>query len=321
VRPRFELLVVTLLLAVVSGTALVSSAMAGNEGAPVVREADWREPPQPAAAPAPDRAPPAMDPAPRPAVRLDLTAEVSMEIEGFLAWAAIDRTTGEVVQHGEETSTTESMIKVWLAADYLRRQAEAGTAPDDEAIEHIRQAVRDSDDASAEFLYGDGGHNDVVERMIDMCGLTDTEIYPFWWSRTEMTALDAARLGECIVSGIAAGPVWTQWLLQEMRQVRGTAAGDDQRQEDGFQGGRWGIIDGLPPGIYEHEVAIKNGWTRIGRTDSWHVNCLAVTDGWVLAVMMRYPAGYSLDYGAERCASVAAQLFRAPLLAGDRVGA
>jgi hypothetical protein len=64
----------------------------------------------------------------------------------------------------------------------------------------------------------------------------------------------------------------------------------------------------LPADVADSDVAIKNGWTRIGRDSSWHVNCLAITDSWVIAVMMRYPAEYSLDYGAERCASVARQL-------------
>jgi hypothetical protein len=181
-----------------------------------------------------------------------------------------------------------------------------------------RDAIRDSDDYAAERLYAAGGHNEVVERMIDMCGLTDTEIYPFWWSRTELTAVDAIRMGECIANGTAAGPEWTGWVLNEMRQVRGTTADADQLTEEGFEGGRWGIIDGLPSEIDIAEVSIKNGWTRIGDTGSWHLNCLALTPEWVLAVLMRYPASESLDYGADQCASVANQLFITQPARGDR---
>jgi hypothetical protein len=81
----------------------------------------------------------------------------------------------------------------------------------------------------------------------------------------------------------------------------------DQRQRSG--GGRWGIIDGLPESITSQgPVSIKNGWTQLDYDGNWHVNCLAVTDRWSLAVMMRYPASSSLSYGAKVCASVATQL-------------
>lgn len=306
-RPRL-ILAAALLFAVTSGLVLVSSAMAGNDLRPT-GQAGWREPteapPDPAAVPPPE--PAVVEPSdPR---RPDLSAEVSVEIDGFLTWAVLDRATGRMAHAGDQPNTTESMIKVWLAADFLRRHAERDTEPDDQALDWVRGAIRDSDSAAAEALYQEGGRDEVVERMIDMCSLTDTEIYPDWWSRTEITAIDAVRLGECVINGTAAGPGWTDWLLEEMRQVRGSTSEDDQRPEEGFEGGKWGIADGLPPGLYDQPVAIKNGWTQLGETNSWHVNCLAVTDEWVLAVLMRYPASRSLQYGADRCADVSAQLF------------
>lgn len=298
-RPRLVIIVVALLLAVSGGTALAVDVLPDGSGD--------RAAPQPAPAPPPP-APQQVPPRPR----LDLTADVSVDIDGFLTWAALDRTTGAMVNSGDEVNTTESMIKAWISADHLRRQAEAGVRPTRTALDEIRRAIRNSDSAAAEALYRDGGRDAVVRRMIEMCGLTGTTIYPSWWSRTEMTAVDAVRMGECLVEGTAAGPEWTGWLLEEMRHVQGSTAERDQRPQEDFEGGRWGIIDGLPPGVDAEAVSIKNGWTRIGSTGSWHLNCLAVTDDWVLAVLMRYPAGYSLDYGARRCASVAAQLFRSP---------
>ncbi len=241
----------------------------------------------------------------------DLSATVSVDIDGFLTWAVRDRTTGEVASAGDEINSSESMIKVWVVADHLRRMTDSGEVPSREDLTDARLAIRDSNNQTTQRLYAAGGYDEVVQRMIDHCDLTDTEVVPGWWSRTMISAEDAVRLGECVTDGTAAGPEWTGWLLEEMRQVRGTTADKDQRADEGFEGGRWGIIDGLPPSMPD-EVAIKNGWTRIGETDSWHLNCLAITDDWVLAVLMRYPAGYSLDYGADRCASVASQLFDTP---------
>jgi ribosomal protein L20A (L18A) len=247
---------------------------------------------------------PAEQPAPSP------EPLVSVEVEGFFAWAMRDRVRGEVLQstNARETSSTESMIKAWIVADYLRRTRN----PSRQDLRDASRAIRESHNGATERLYQIGGRDRVVRRMIDICELRDTSIPdPGWWSRTEMSAVDAVRLGECIGNGTAAGPEWTDWLLEEMRQVRGSTALEDQRAN--FEGGRWGIIDGLPEPFAE-QVSIKNGWTRIGRDNSWHISCLGITEQWVLAVMMRYPARYSLDYGAERCAEVARQLI------GDRFG-
>ena len=310
-RPPVVLAAVVMILLVGSGVA-VSAALAaqpGGEGTRAVVEV----------APPPAAAPPSPTPSPEPAPLFDATAQpdVDLDIEGFLAWAAVDRTTGARVSspNATETSSTESMIKVWLVADHLRRAAEAGAEPGDEELRDAQLAIRHSHNSAAQRLYEAGGGDATVERMIEICTLADTHIPDGgsgWWSRTEMSANDAVRLGECVADGTAAGPEWTDWLLDEMQQVVGTTADEDQRPDEDFEGGRWGIIDGLPEELVEQGVSIKNGWTRIGRDSSWHLNCLAITDDWVIAVMMRYPAEYSLDYGAERCASVARQLTGPP---------
>ncbi|MCW2638362.1 MAG: hypothetical protein JWP76_668 [Dactylosporangium sp.] len=86
------------------------------------------------------------------------------------------------------------------------------------------------------------------------------------------------------------------------RHVQGTTAGADRPA-----GGRWGIIDALPSSAAA-TVAIKNGWTPVGADGNWHVNCLAIADGWVLAVEARYPISLGLDHGAGLCRTVAQQL-------------
>jgi hypothetical protein len=202
------------------------------------------------------------------------------------------------------------MIKIWLVSDYLRRTAEKRSKPSAERLKQASVAIRDSNDNAAQSLYAAGGRNSVVKRMIKICKLTDTKIYSGWWSRTRISARDAVRLGACVADGRAAGPQWTKWVLAEMRSVRGTTAKRDQKLKSG--GGRWGIIDGLPPEIIEQGVGIKNGWTAIGSDGTWHVNCLAVGNDWVLAVLMRYPVRRGLEYGAGVCKQVTAQLVFQP---------
>ena len=248
-------------------------------------------------------------------------APVSVNFKGeFFSWALMDRETGRVTgaQNMNQTSSTESMLKAWIVADYLRQLGDK--QPSAGLKKAAILAIRDSDDDGANAVYRaaggsyrpqPGGKPDpVIARAIQICGLTDTKPgdvpdYKGWWSFTEMSPRDAARLGDCIADGRAAGPKWTKWLLSEMTKV----AGSVNKQGARSGGGRWGIIDGLPATIKSQgPVHMKNGWTQLAYDGNWHVSCLAFTDKWSLAVMMRYPGRSGLPYGAKMCAAVATQL-------------
>ncbi|MER5332287.1 hypothetical protein [Micromonospora sp. NPDC002717] len=253
-------------------------------------------------------------PAPTPPPPPTLAAgPVSVNFKGeFFSWALMDRETGEIsgAKNMTSTSSTESMIKSWFAADYLRQLGDKPVPA--ERKKQISAAIRNSDDDAANALYSAVGRAETIKRMTSICELTDTKPgnvpgYVGWWSFTRMSPRDAVRLGDCIGDGTAAGPKWTNYLLDEMSKVKGTTAAKDQKARSG--GGRWGIIDGLPQSILSQgPVSIKNGWTPLNYDGNWHVNCLAVTDKWSLAVMLRYPQKSGLDYGAQTCASVASQL-------------
>lgn len=236
-------------------------------------------------------------------------APVSVDFDGkYFSWALMDRASGTISGSDNLTTTnsTESMIKVWIVADYLRRLGDEPLSA--ERRKQTSTAIRDSDDNAAQSLYRAGGGRPVIERLIEMCELTDTTIdAQARWAYTQMSPRDAVRMGDCIADGKAAGPKWTPYVLEEMAQVRGSTAPEDQQLKQG--GGRWGIIDGLPEEIVSQgTVGIKNGWTMLWADVQWHLNCLAVTDEWSLAVMMRYPKDHGLDYGAQVCRSVTEQL-------------
>jgi hypothetical protein len=258
----------------------------------------------PAGAPTAELPPP---PPPEPAPAL-VAGPVNVKVDGFLSWALLDRAADSVAgsKNLTATSTSESVIKIWLAADFLRRTAEARRQPGESRLRQARLAIRDSDDGAAQNLYRAGGGNAAVDRMISRCRLTDTDRFDDSWSQTRMSARDVARLGDCVADGTAAGPRWTRWIMTEMTRVRGTTAARDQPS-----GGRWGIIDALPAELREQGVSMKNGWT-LRATGQWHVNCLAVTPDRALAVLTRYPAGKGLAYGAKVCAEVTRQLVSDP---------
>jgi hypothetical protein len=245
----------------------------------------------------------AAQPAP-PQVTLTSRA-VDVNAKGFFSWSLLDRKTGKIsgsANYTSETNSTESMIKVWLTSDYLRLLG--SKQPTAQRLAELSRMIRDSDDNAAEDIYQVSGRNNTIKRMISTCRLTETSIVNGWWSKTEISARDAVRLGDCVASGKAAGPKWTKWVLNEMRQVRGTVA-----QQPG--GGRWGIIDALPQEAAS-DVAIKNGWTLVFEDGTWHVNCLAVQSDWVLSVLTRYPSKLGKQYGADVCKQVTQQLMAPP---------
>lgn len=281
----------------IASAALVTGLLLG--GAAVVASYATRDtqptPTNPSAtAPTPAEEPSAAqdsDPPPRP--HLPNVSDPKV----WASWAVmyLDTDTDNLFTGGEPgTSTTESMIKVGIAADYLAGLQQHNPPRDptaDEADQLIRM-IRDSDNDAAEKLYRKRGGDQLVQRLIVKCGLHDTRSKPGWWSETQMTAADAARLGACIARGDIVSAGWVAWILEQMRQVRGEGA--------------FGFTETRP---YDRgrPLAIKNGWTL--RDDGlWHVSCLAIADWWTMAALVRYPAERGLDYGASICADVAAAL-------------
>jgi Beta-lactamase enzyme family len=209
------------------------------------------------------------------------------------SWALLDRRTGAITGSANLAvpNHTESLVKAWIAADDLRQLTTRHRKPDDDEVAALTTMIRDSDDRAAQTIYRRNGGDEVIDRLISVCGLTETTVHANWWSLTGMSARDAARMGRCIADGRAAGPLWTEWVLAQMRQVRGE--------------GRFGIVSAFPP-PRAALLAIKNGWTLHQPGDEWSVNCLAIAGDWILAVEVRYPPALGgLAYGAKVCADAA----------------
>lgn len=303
---RLRLALVACLAAVVAASLLLVPAARGELAALGAHEpvADLINPS------AKDRAQIVAQPAP-PLPRLASPADpASIKAPSgasFFGWAFLDRSTGIITGSANSatgTNSTESMVKAWITGDYLRTQDAAGNTPSDATMDELTLMIIDSNDTMAQKYYELDGGDAVIQRMISMCGLTHTTIFPYWWSKTQMSPQDAVRYGTCVADGVAAGPKWTSWLLETMKHVRGGVA--DQLSVT-KQGGHWGIIDGLPANLVP-DTSIKNGWTVYG--DGWHVNCLAINPAWVLNVMVRINS--NLQGATNVCKSVAQQLTVTP---------
>ncbi|HEY3010662.1 MAG TPA: hypothetical protein VGJ63_21735 [Micromonosporaceae bacterium] len=248
--------------------------------------------PGPVSSPSPVTTRPAGRPVQRPVA---LPRPIPVTSGGFLSWAMLDRRTGEIIGSANLTapSDTMSMIKVWLAADYLRRADASGQTPPAKALRRLSTMIRDSDNSAGQEFYRVLGGAASIERLVRICQLTESGGYLDRWSNTIVSARDTARLGGCLAGGRAAGPRWTPWLLDQMRGVRGD--------------GDFGVRDALADEVATN-VAIKNGWLLRDEDDLWHISCLAIGDTWVISVLARYPGRLGLAYGARLCRDVGQQL-------------
>ncbi|HEX5596285.1 MAG TPA: hypothetical protein VFX61_09755 [Micromonosporaceae bacterium] len=240
---------------------------------------------------------PSASPAPPPPPPLPVrAANVQLEAQGWWGWAILDLRTGKISgsKNMTETSTTASMIKAWVAADYLRRAAEAGKTPSNARLDQLTKIIRDSNNEHTEAIYTELGRLASIDRLFDICELTDSSPSPQGgWSRTQLSPRDTARMAGCIADGRAAGPEWTEWLLKEMRLVRGT--------------GDFGIRQAFPTEVRK-TIAIKNGWVDRTAEQEMHISCLAIGDGWTMGVLTRYPIRLGYEYGMKNCQEIAEQL-------------
>jgi beta-lactamase family protein len=290
--------------------ASVPEAAAAAEPSPTASASPT---PSPTAPPAADPlAAPASSARPRPAppaakaVDTLTTAgararRVTDTTKDWASFTLVDRKTGKVV--GDRRSTqvtfTESTVKAWLAADLLATRARQGTSLTAYETARMTSMIRESDDNAAEVIWRWLGADVSIDNMITTCKLQDTRIYHDWWSKTQISSRDLARLGDCIVPGKGKflSPQVGAPLLQLMRSVDESNAFGIQQASPAGQGVR---------------IAVKNGWTEHGSTGQWNVNCLGIWGPggrWVLAVTTRYPIGDGLGYGAAVCRRVTTALF------------
>lgn len=293
-RPRVRpVLAGGAVLAAVVSTVVIIVVNAGSDGAvsaqtppPVGSTSSYSPEPSVPVSTAPSTTPPA-----GPVL---LTPNGGNTVTGpsyWWSWALVDRRTGESWggSTADEPNRSVSMSKFWLAAAYLRLHPE----PDQSTLNLLSTMIRDSNnDAADTIFFALGGREPMISTMQSACGVTGPYILPgYWWASTWISARDTARLGVCLAEGRVANAHWTEWILNEMRQVRG--------------GGNFGIRFAFPE-PQRSTIAIKNGWNVWDQNGVWYINCLAIGDTWVLAVETR-----SSD-GGETCRSVAAQLLQTP---------
>lgn len=213
----------------------------------------------------------------------------------WLSWSLVDTARDRRVgsaNSGTERTNSESSIKAWIAADYLRVAHAEGRAVTSSEQADIAAAVRRSDNAATQRLYHALGGDAMLRDLRAVCGVAVTTSASGYWSLTQISAVDATRIFACVLRTAPGLPGGAD-LLTDLRNVD--------------PGGAFGIKAALPPTA---TVSVKNGWMPHSTTGEWNVNCVAAWDDYVLAVLTRYPVDRPLSYGADVCRDVTAAVVR-----------
>ncbi len=224
---------------------------------------------------------------------LDAANVVKVDTKAWYSWAVLDRGTGSVLgsSNMHENSRACSMIKAWIAADYLAQVK----SPSQSRQDDIDKMIRDSDSLAADDIMDELDRYKSFNRLKAICQTADF-VPGTSWSMATISAYDTCRVADTIADARVASPQWTQWLLNLMRTVRQ---------------GDWGVRAAFP-GDAQKTIAIKNGWDDTDAVATFYANCLAVQDKWAMAVLTRYPTKLynGEELGAKVAQSVAHQLLQ-----------
>lgn len=173
-----------------------------------------------------------------------------------------DDTTFGVVVVNRETGETEaeenehdqfrsaSLVKLLIALDYFHQRGPAAEIPEEDR-ELLGSMLRVSDDEAASVLWVQEGQETIVERMVGLLRLEDTEppADRRIWGYTATSAADVARTYEYVLDEASPDTRW--FILGHLREVTRCAV-DGRNQYFGI------------PWVAPEPWAVKQGWSGFG---------------------------------------------------------
>jgi len=177
------------------------------------------------------------------AAAADFGAQISVVV--------LDRNTGQIVSSGDDSPfPIASVVKLFIADDLLLQESKGETelSPADRSALDVM--LRSSDDDAAENFWNRSGGSDIVDRVVARYGLTNTKKpYNGKWDLTTSTAGDLVQYYDKLLSGSGGLPP------EQANVIMANLAQSTPKGIDGYPQ-RFGIPDGL----YEERVAVKQGW-------------------------------------------------------------
>jgi len=189
--------------------------------------------------------------------RARLATEQAERAGADLTLQVLDRNTGQLVSNGNDRPIAiASVVKLFIADDLLLRVSRGEVRLSEEDWAGFDRMLRSSDDDPAEIFWLRGGRSAIVRRVAERYGLTDTAPPNdgHWWNTTS-TAADLVRYYDKLLSGAGGLPRdKAEIILANL--AASTPEGIDTTQPGGRYPQRFGIPDGLP----DEQVAVKQGW-------------------------------------------------------------
>nr|WP_109561097.1 hypothetical protein [Mycolicibacter engbaekii] len=183
------------------------------------------------------------------AARMQEATDDAAQVGANISVAVLDRITHQLITNGNTRPiATASVAKLFIADDLLLHQPEGGLSADDRAA--LDSMLRASDDGAAETFWNQNGRNAIITRVAARYGLAGTSppSNGAWWN-TISTAPDLARYYDMLLNGSGGlPPAQASLILSNL--ALSTPSGLDGYPQ------RFGI----PEGLYEEPVAVKQGW-------------------------------------------------------------
>ncbi|GLZ31858.1 lipoprotein [Lentzea sp. NBRC 105346] len=170
------------------------------------------------------------------------------------AYAVYDRNTGHMKLSSNEHMKirSASIVKILIALDYLEKRGPGATIPQAD-LDRLVPMLRSSDDNAASSLWVQEGWEKIIQRMIVLIGLEDTEppANVGFWGYTAVSASDIVKIYRYIQE--RANPSFHNFIMTNLHYATKCAT-------DGFDQS-FGIPSAVPgyPGW-------KQGWSRFGDT-------------------------------------------------------
>lgn len=183
------------------------------------------------------------------AARMQDATEEAAKAGANISVAVLDRISHQLVTNGNTRPiATASVVKLFIADDLLMRAPQTPLSADDRAALDVM--LQSSDDGAAETFWNLGGGNAIVTRVASRYGLAGTTppSNGAWWN-TISTAPDLARYYDMLLNGSGGLPAErANLIINDLAQSTPTGI-------DGYPQ-RFGI----PEGLYNEPVAVKQGW-------------------------------------------------------------
>lgn len=183
--------------------------------------------------------------------------------------AVLDRNTGTLVTNGNDMPIAiASVVKMFIADDLLLQVADGRAELSAQDRRSLDVMLRSSDDSAAEVFWNRSGGTAIIDRIVERYDLSSTSRPADGrWFNTMSTATDLVRYYDMLLSGTGGLPA------EQVDLIIGDLSASTPTAPDGMvPGGVYPQRFGIPEGLPDEAVAVKQGWMCCIGADWLHLS-------------------------------------------------